>query len=121
MSQLRTEVLHPSSAETVSGNSADFDAVLSDGPGVIYVDVTAASGTTPTLDFTLEEKDPTSGQYFTVPDADFDVAPTQIIAVATARYTLQNLFGSIYRLVWTIGGASPSFTFAATLQAKDRG
>lgn len=121
MTQLRTEVLHPSSAETASGNSADLDAILSDGPGVVYVDVTAVSGTTPTLDFTVEEKDPTSGQYFTVPDGDYDLAPVQITATGVARYTLQNLFGSIYRLVWAIGGASPSFTFAATLQAKDRG
>ena len=121
MTQLRTEVLHPSSAETVSGNSDDFDAVLSDGPGVIYVDVTASGGTTPTLDFTVEEKDPTSGKYFTVPDGDYDLAPAQLTGISTARYTLQNLFGSIYRLVWTIGGASPTFTFVATLQAKDRG
>ena len=117
MPQAKKLVLHPSASESVNGNSDDFDNVIADGPGVLYIDTTVVNGTTPTLDFVLEEKDPESGQYH---DSGLTIA--QIIAVGIARYEVPEVFGVIYRLAWTIGGtAGPNMTFSAVFVVKDRG
>lgn len=117
MSQLEKLTLHASGNESASSNSVDFDGVKADGPAVLYIDTTVADGTNPTLDLTLEEKDPVSGQYH-----DTGLSITQIVATGVARYAIEYLYGAIYRLAWVIGGTvSPNFTFTAVLVAKDRG
>lgn len=117
MSQVTKLTLHSSANETANGNSVDFDGFNADGPGALYFDVTSVGGTSPTLDFVLQEKDPVSGKYF-----DSGVSITQMTGVSTQRVAITDLPGAIYRLTWTIGGtASPNFTFSASLVAKDRG
>lgn len=117
MSQATKLLLHASANETASGNTEDFEGVHADGPGVLYVDVTVSAGTSETLDLVLQEKDPESGKYI---DSGLTIA--QITAVGFTRYEIPELFGLIYRLLWTIGGtAGPNFTFSALLVAKDRG
>jgi len=118
MSQAQKIQLHPLANEVVgSGPTGDFDGVTADGPGILYVDVTVAAGTSPTLDLVLEEKDPESGKYI---DSGLTIA--QIIATGINRYEIPNVFGMIYRLSWTIGGTvGPNFTFSALLLVKDRG
>ena len=99
--------LHASAAETATGNSGAIETTGKD--IAIAVDVTAASGTTPTLDLTVEWS-PDGTNWV---DADTPDAFTQLITTggqakeitAKARY---------YRLLWTIGGSTPSFTFVAS-------
>lgn len=98
------QVLHPSGAETVTGQSPVFP--FKGTQAVFVLDVTAAAGTTPTLDVTIEEFDEASGKYSVI-----DTFPQQI-AAATVRRTLAVPFGDKIRAVWTIGGAGPSFTFS---------
>jgi hypothetical protein len=101
----------------VTGNSSETSDLPSDGPGVLYLDVTAASGTTPTLDIDLEVKDPLSGQWFTL------VSLTQATGVTTQRLAtgLADLADVVFRAVWTIGGTTPDFTFSLCFVVKDRG
>jgi hypothetical protein len=95
-----------SGAKTTSGNSGnpatDFGQCVAS-----LINVTAVSGTTPTLDLVLQES--------------FDNAVTwQDIyhmprITATGTYTSPFMtIGGRRRWVWTIGGTTPSFTFGIT-------
>lgn len=75
----------------------------------LAIDLTAVSGTTPTLDVTVEwsEDDGVNIAWFGADPAD---AFTQLTAVGSKvkQFTVK---GNSYRVVWTIGGTTPSFTF----------
>ncbi len=117
MSQKVKLELHPSGNEAANGNSADFENVNADGPAVLYVNVSASGGTSPTLDLTLNERDPASDVL-----EDSGVTIPQITGNGMTRVAIEYLYGTIYQLAWVIGGtASPNFTFTAMLVAKDRG
>ncbi len=116
MSQLRSKVLHASAAVIANGNSGDVPGILADGTGVVYIDMTAVSGTNPTLDFVMEEKDLVSGKYFPIADEEYVNSPVQVTATGLHRYVLRDFLGGTLRLSWTIGGtATPTFTFSAAL------
>jgi len=108
-----------SAARTVTLNSPDQENPACRGVR-LYLDVTAASGTTPTLDVKVQTKDPASGTYADLPGAVF----TQKTAVSfddltiypgiaeTANETVSDALSATWRLVATIGGGTPSFTFS---------
>jgi len=100
-----------SSAKTSSGNSGDIDIshILH---AAVCVDVTAASGTSPTLDLYLEGKDTLSGKYNTIWN------PAQITGVTTVWKELTDLPYRYIRLRWVIGGTNPSFTFSCAAEVK---
>lgn len=113
-SQPETQALANVAAGTVSGAGAAKKLRASE--GVFYLDVTAASGTTPTLDVDIEEFDPTSGKWFVV--ASF----AQANAVTTERILSPSVAGAgapdpgglpgqQYRAAYAIGGTTPSFDF----------
>ncbi|WP_407310527.1 hypothetical protein [Desulfosporosinus sp. SB140] len=104
--------LHATGAETASGNSGTFD-VSENKEGLLIIDITAASGTTPTANFYFETLDFLSGKYVTVPG----VTIAQQTGVATVTTAVTN-FGEKIRLRWVLGGTTPSFTFTAGLTAK---
>lgn len=107
--------LHPSGAEiaTVTGSDVDIEPLKA---ANFYLDVTAVSGTTPTLDVKIQEKDPVSGKYFDL------VSFTQVTAVITQRKNYGSgageLLGKVIRFVATIGGTTPSFTFSLSMVGK---
>jgi len=117
--QVRTiEFEPPGTVKTASYNTPETSEVLSDGPGVMYLDVTAAGGTSPTLDIDLEAKDPVSGVWFTV------VSFIQKTAAGTQRLSsgLQDMPDAVYRCAITItGSAGQTFTFSLSFVMKDRG
>lgn len=98
-----------SAARTTSGNSGTLDAE-SFGVASLLLDVTAASGTTPTLNVTVEESDDgtTWRQVGTF---------AQKTAVSNERKSFA-ISAPKYRVTWTIGGTTPSFTFSVTGSAK---
>ncbi|MCK5711311.1 MAG: hypothetical protein KAI25_01195 [Hyphomicrobiaceae bacterium] len=116
--QVRKITLHASGLESANGQSADVE-MPSDGPSVMYLDVTAVAGTSPTLDIDIEVKDPISGTYSVL------VAIPQQTAAAYLRFTdvlIDELRDATYRINWTIGGsAGPSATFSLAWSVKDRG
>lgn len=83
------------------GAHAEFVSVL--------VNVTAVSGTSPSCTFTVEW----SNDGTTWAQADTADTFTAITATGTKvkQFTVKGLYA---RLVWTISGTTPSFTFAAT-------
>jgi hypothetical protein len=101
-------VVVASAARTATGNSGDL--TLGDkGAGLaLVVDVTAVSGTSPSMTLSVEwsqDGGTTFGQ------AD----PVDVFTAITAAATKTKSFtvkGDHYRLVWTISGTTPSFTFS---------
>ena len=85
-------------------------AVSAEQSGYAALHVFAASGTSPTLDVTIESDD----------NAGFTSATTRMTFTQTATATSewQSVAGAItddyWRVVATIGGTSPSFTFAVS-------
>jgi hypothetical protein len=107
----REFVLHAAAAVTASGNGT-VEAVVGDyAEGILDIDITAVSGTSPTIDFTLETY--VNGTWRTIPG----VTLAQKTAVSTLTAAVTN-FGDKVRLSWTVGGTTPSFTFKAALIAK---
>lgn len=104
-----TDALASSSARTATGQGT---GILLDGTAeslAVSVLVTAVSGTTPSCTFTVEwSNDGTNW-------AQGDAADTFTAITATGNkvksFTVKGLMA---RLVWTISGTTPSFTFSAT-------
>jgi hypothetical protein len=98
-----------SAARTASGNSGAQDA---SGFSVaeLLLDVTAASGTTPSLTVTIEE----SHDGTTWRTVSAFAAKT---AVGTERKSF-SIAGRYYRVSWAITGTTPSFTFSVSGTAK---
>ena len=97
-----------SAAQTATGNSAAI--VVSSLTIGLVLSVTAAAGTTPTLDVTLEWS-ADGVTFFSAQPAD---SFTQLIAVggAVKSFTCKQAF---YRIKWTItGSAGQSFTFSVS-------
>lgn len=104
-----------SAARTVSG---DTNATPTDTgkykEAIAFIDVTAATGTTPTLDVKFQTQDPVSLKWFDLTSLTF----TQKTVVATEMKTQSGLLGSKLRCVYTIAGTTPSFTFSVSLVLK---
>lgn len=98
-----------SAARTASGNCACSLDLGGASELVVFLDIAAASGTSPTLDVRVEIFDGTNWYTHTS-------FPQK---TAAGRDVLKlNNFGKDVRVAWTIGGTSPSFTFAVLGQTK---
>jgi hypothetical protein len=104
-------VLVPSGARTASGSTTDID-VGRFMCAEICLDVTAVSGTSPSLDVYIEGKDQMSGKYKVL------FSQTGINAVSTYWFTITTLAFKYIRVRWVISGTSPSFTFSVGLEGK---
>jgi hypothetical protein len=111
-----------SSAKTATGNGATATNFDSTG-AFIFVNVTAVSGTTPTLVAKVQHS--FDGTTFT----DLDATNAATASITTAGLYVIKVFPGIptvaagscnsplprtWRLTWTIGGTTPSFTFSST-------
>lgn len=94
----------PSAAKTSSGNSGNGLYSGENNTMVVYLDVTATSGTTPTLDVTIRD---------TIDGTNWDTVDTftQCTGVTRAVKRITN-FSRYLRISYTIGGTNPSFTFS---------
>lgn len=102
--------LHPSAARTATGNGA-VELDMGDATTLrLLLTVSAASGTTPTLDVKVQTRESSSGTWR-------DLPAQGAFAQKTAAGTEQKVFTGtdrFVRIVHTIGGTTPSFTFAVT-------
>lgn len=95
-----------SAARTATGNSGAIEVGNRLALRGALLTVTAASGTTPTLDLTVETSHDGSTGWAAV-----GTAYTQATGATTQRKSFSPLDRFI-RFVWTIGGTTPSFTFS---------
>lgn len=85
----------------------------------LVLDITAASGTTPTLDIKLQRKDDKSGKYVDLPSAAFaqkTTTGTDDLVIypgiaETSNRSVSDVITSRWRAVATLAGTTPSFTF----------
>ena len=108
-----------SAARTATANSSDMENRAARGVR-LFLAVTAASGTTPTLDVKVQVKDPINDTYIDLPNAAF----AQKTGTATDELTIypgittaanravSTALSQKWRVVATIGGTTPSFTFS---------
>lgn len=99
-----------SAARTATGtgtafNTEDVEEIEAE------LNITAASGTTPTLDVRLETKTDT-GDWYTV------AAFPQQTGTATNVGRVFDGLGDQCRWAWTIGGTTPSFTFTVDAETE---
>lgn len=93
-----------SAARTTTGNSGAISVATGGGIAGI-INVTAVSGTSPTLDVTLEESFDNGTTW------QLAWSAVRLVGVSTVHIPAMRVAG-LRRWVWTIGGTTPSFTFA---------
>lgn len=107
----------PSAARTATTNGVD--QVNYHGRGIrLHLDITAASGTTPTLDVTIQAL--VNGIYIAIAGAAFTQKTTtgtdELVIypgiAETANESVSDIIPFRWRAVATIGGTTPSFTFS---------
>lgn len=106
-----TQQVVASAARATSGNSGVIDGY---GPAQTLraqLNVTAVSGVAPTLDVVIED---------TVDGTNWNVIGTFAQRTATGREVINVTvpFADRLRIRWTIGGTTPSFTFAIDWSAE---
>lgn len=101
-------VLLPRAARTTSGNGTSKDDTASSSNGATAIlHCTAASGTSPTLAVKVQHSADNSTW------ADL-ITFTTLTAAGAERKVVSGTVNRYVRAIWTIGGTSPSFTFAVT-------
>lgn len=100
-----TDTLVPSAARTASGETATFRDFGAARTIRAQLEVTAAAGTTPTLDVMIED---------TVDGTNWNsvAAFTQATAASRMMLNISTPFSDRLRVRWVIGGVAPSFTFS---------
>lgn len=98
-------------AQGAAANQPSADQLNPSGRGVkVVVDITAISGTTPTLTVTIQGKDPVSGKYFTLlASAALNATGTTVLTVypgltASANAVASDVLPRDWRIIWTAGG-----------------
>jgi len=100
-----------SGARTSSSNSSDIDILHYRNLDVL-IDVTAVSGTSPTLDVYIDGKFTAVGKYYPI------ASQTGITTTGQWLLQLRNIPYRYIRVRWVIGGTSPSFTFGVYAEAS---
>ena len=105
-----TVTLLASAARTVTASAAGIPGFAAANKLVIQLNVTAASGTTPTLDVVVQD---------TVDGTNYGTIATFTQATGTTKEVIRlaTPFTDTLRVVYTIGGVTPSFTFSVLTYA----
>lgn len=113
MARYHEEIPVASAARTSTGNSGILDTAGGHYREIIaFIDVTASSGGSSTLDVDIEDS---------LDGSEFNTLGSfaQKTGVATERITVTIPFANKLRILWTIGGTTPSFTFSVQWVLKD--
>lgn len=109
----------PVTSITANGNSDDY---FTAGRGLdVYIYISALTGTSPTVTFTVQGKDPVSGQHFTMlTSAALSATGFTHLQVAPGIAVTSNVTASLqmtntWRLGWTVGGTTPNATVQLTV------
>jgi len=100
-------------AVTSTATSSAIDLLEYDGDVLLILDSAAGGGSSPTLDIKLTECATTGGTYTDLSGATF----TQVVGAASMQTLTINKDSSerFIKIVQTIGGSSPTFTFSINL------
>lgn len=115
--------LDGTTATTASGTSDSLSNAVARGV-MVFVNVTAASGSSPTLVVKLQAQDPASGTWFDITDvatASITGTGASLLTIypgltVAANSKIDMPVPRTFRVAWTLGGSSPSFTFSVGVQ-----
>lgn len=100
-------------AFTTSSDAGDLD-VSKYRRIAVDINITAVSGTSPTIQFFIDRKD-ANGIYYNIWSSS-SINATGQTSVSIGPFTaISQSLGSVVKLRWTITGTSPSFTFSASV------
>ncbi|MGD9581588.1 MAG: hypothetical protein AB7V50_09465 [Vampirovibrionia bacterium] len=100
----------PATSRTSSGNSGNGTYLGDNNEAVVYLDVTAVSGTTPTLDVTVQD---------TIDGTNWDTVGSFTQASSAGREAIRiNNFSRFMRVSYTMAGTDPDFTFSVKAFVK---
>lgn len=112
---LSVEPLQVSTTETADGDGAEVRNSETATSLEMWVDITAASGSSPTAEFVLESS--LDGILFTEIARTSVVVGVSQVNVAVSR--VDDALGRKVRARWEIGGGTPSFTFDIKLGRRE--
>lgn len=109
-----------SSARTTTAQSSPQDAPEGVVGATFFLNISAVSGTAPTLDVKIQGQDSASGTWVDIPSANFaqkTAAGSDTLVVypgvaETANRSVSDILPNTWRAVATIAGTTPSFTFS---------
>lgn len=102
-------------AAAASGQSSNFSSNAGQGASVV-IDITAITGTSPTLTVIVEGCDPHSGKYYTIlQSAALAAVGTTVLRIGRGLTAAANLVANDqmpqqWRVSYTIGGTTPAVT-----------
>lgn len=107
-------------ARTATSQSKEFEIPKGSKGAKFFLNISAASGTSPTLVVKIQEKDPINGNWIDVSGAAFasktavnaDTLEVYPGVTALANRRVSGVLSKTVRAVATIGGTSPSFNFS---------
>ena len=115
MTVQRTITILSSAARAASG-TADIGGIASEFDSAdIFIDVTAASGTSPSLTVTYQASVDGGTTWFDV------TSGAALTAVGKQIINVPSKLGAMGRLSYVISGTTPSFTFSALAQFRRSG
>ena len=111
-----TGTILASAARTASGNTQSTSLGVANFRDMhLFLDITAVSGTSPTLELVSQAKDPVSGNW-----AGVNTIWSGLNSAQTAYANIAGLgLASDFAISWVIGGTTPSFTFSLGYVVKD--
>lgn len=108
-----TDISVPSAARNAAGNSGPIPGWASAKTLRAQLNVSAASGTTPTLNVLIEDSLDGGVTWNTVGTfAQKTAISREVINVTTP-------FSDLLRVSWTVGGTTPSFTFEVRIYSEN--
>lgn len=110
MTNTATAVISASSAKTANGNTAAIAVPSGANNLAVLANVTTVSGTTPSMTLSVEWSN--DGTTFAQVDGTADTFAA--MTASGAKVKAFAVKGAWFRLVWTITGTTPSFTFDAS-------
>ena len=101
---------HGTATRTATGNGTGIDLQQYDGDVVLFLDSAAGTGTSPTLDVTVEHSDTAGSGYTAISGAAF----TRVTTSASAQKLVvsKDEAKRYVRVTYTLGGTTPSFAFS---------
>ena len=114
MAQFKSLFVHAPAAETVTGQSPDIASQGIDGVAV-DINVTAMSGTSPTLTASIQRKG-ADGVWYTIWTGTAIAANGSQSVTIGAGCEVNKALPNMLRLVWTLGGTTHNITFSASVQ-----
>lgn len=113
-------VVVPAGAQAATFNSSDFEMPTGGVGLILFLNISAATGTTPTLDVKVQGKDSISGNYVDVPGAAFAQKTgtgTSALVIhpaitASTNVAIAQVVPKTFRVVSTLGGTTPNFTMS---------